>query len=80
MADSLDEAKKDAKQIGIYVIGVVMMIIGWFLNDFMEATKVSFSNIYHKQDEQEIRDVTFWQGEAFFYRDQYYSCQNSQCK
>ena len=69
----MDETKKDFKQVMVYVLMVVMGIIGWFLNDFMEDTDKSFGNIYAYRDGQNQLIIEHWKGEAFYYRDRYYN-------
>ncbi len=72
--------KDDIKQVGIYVVGAILMIIGWFLNSFMEQTKTSFANLYDKQDNIEMVEIEFWKGESFYYRDRYYNLlEDSKC-
>jgi len=71
MDENIQEVKKDAKQIAVYVIGVVMMIIGWFLNDFMEDTDKSFGNIYSYRDKVNESIIAEEKGEKIMWMNRY---------
>jgi len=72
--------KDDIKQVAIYVVGAILMIVGWFLNSFMDQTKTSFANLYEKQDTQEATEIEYWKGESYFWRDKYLSNLEKKCE